>query len=445
MIRNRKSRRTPRRTHPSGNAKKGGATSEFQNRASRAVPGVLAGIIEQLCVHSVQTPGGSASWPARPERTSTENAVPPTVGPHLYDGTAGIALFLAAYFSVTRDAIARELAIRSIAPLAAKVAQLATDPERAQRLRIPIGGLVGLGSFLYTFTRIAGWLSLESAMDSARAIASLISTDRILTDKKLDVMAGSAGAALALLSFSRADGLQPRESERAVGLAMLCGRRLLEQFTSWGSCRRPRLEAERPAISGFAHGAAGISCALLRLYESTGESEFLNTCLEGFAFERSLYNSDSQTWLDPRSGRPLEQAAWCHGAPGMALARLSCDTASDIAEVRRDVEEALAVTQKLPTLVRDHLCCGNSSLIEILHHAGSILERADLQCAAGARMERVLARAQVAGFCFETDDSQDGQPEAPFDPSLFLGISGVGYTLLRLVHPGCFPCLLLME
>jgi lantibiotic modifying enzyme len=32
-----------------------------------------------------------------------------------------------------------------------------------------------------------------------------------------------------------------------------------------------------------------------------------------------------------------------------------------------------------------------------------------------------------------------------FTPSLFMGLSGIGYVLLRLLYPGLFPSMLLLE
>jgi lantibiotic modifying enzyme len=40
---------------------------------------------------------------------------------------------------------------------------------------------------------------------------------------------------------------------------------------------------------------------------------------------------------------------------------------------------------------------------------------------------------------------QSGLPDVIFDPSLFRGLSGIGYALLRLAEPRRVPCVLLWE
>ena len=52
---------------------------------------------------------------------------------------------------------------------------------------------------------------------------------------------------------------------------------------------------------------------------------------------------------------------WCHGAPGIALARLGSLSIYQTDEILQDVEVALQTTQKYGLQGVDHLCCGNRS------------------------------------------------------------------------------------
>ena len=369
------------------------------------------------------------TWLAGGGEAPRNGVAPVALGPHLYDGTSGIALFLAAYHHVTGEAEARDLALRVIAPLRARMSQLAAAPERARELRLAIGGLIGLGSFLYMFVRLAEWLREPELLQSACDVMVLITPERIAEDDRLDVMAGCAGTLLALLAVDREASRVLSQGLDPLALARACGRHLV---------------ARRAVISGFAHGAAGIACALIRLYQRTGEEEFREAALEGFAYERGLYDPAARNWLDPRFGRLLEQSAWCHGAPGMALGRLASAGLPEIGpQFEEDLEEALSITCSLPDSPIDSVCCGNLGRAEILWTAGRALDRPSLAEAAGALAERVLARGN---FVFEIPEDETAGPEAPrFQPSFFLGLAGAGYSLLRLAHPDRLPCVLMLE
>jgi lantibiotic modifying enzyme len=276
-------------------------------------------------------------------------------------------------------------------------------------------------------------------------VLALITPQQIEAESRLDVMSGTAGLLLSLLAYWPAEGIARTDRERAVDLACLCGRHLLNRrvWTSRGLAGWPGIT--HPPLSGFAHGAGGISYALARLFERTGVSEFRDAAIEGFAWERGLYDPQRKTWVDPRFGSPLHQAAWCHGAPGIALARLGCISAVQTPEIGNDISEALSITLRLPDFERDHLCCGNFGRVEILSVAATMTGRSDLTSAALALADRVLNRAEVRGFCFEARHNSDGRAESEYyDPSLFLGLSGVGYILLRLLFPDVLPGVLLL-
>jgi len=409
----------------------------FETNTCPGAAEALTRTFQELRDRSRTGRGGVVSWQA-PRNKLSDAAPPAALGPHLYDGIAGVAVFLGAYFSVTADAEVRDLALRSIAPLRANVAELAAAPERARGPAVAIGGLVGLGAFLYTFVRLAAWLREPELLESASLAAQVITPDSIGADDRLDVMSGCAGALLALLAFHGEASVREADRARALDLALLCGRNLLNRRASYRSGPGAWAKSECPPLSGFAHGAAGIAHALVRLFETTGRQEFRDAALEGFAFERSLYDPAARTWFDPCFNRAVQQSAWCQGAPGMALARLASLASAGTPAVREDLEECLDITLAQPESERDHLCCGNFGQVEILYAAGRALDRPRLIAGARDLARRVLARA--GDFRFEP---VDGQPQ--FHPSLFLGSAGVGYALLRLIHPDSLPCLLLLH
>ena len=414
--------------------------SDFPVQESNAF---IARLFSDLAAHAVALKGGANSWRLDLPHGG-ESAL---MGPHFYAGTSGVAFFCAAYYRVTGNVEARNLALHSIAPLEMKMLGSAAADHRATA--VLIGGFIGLGSFLYTFTRLAGWLDSPSLVDAATAVSSWVTPDRISEDEKFDIVNGTAGTLLALLAFEKLAAAGASARQRALEMAALCGEHLLCHRATFKSNARGWPGRARPPISGFAHGAAGIAYALSRLFERTREKSFLDAAEEAFDFERSLYDPQTRTWFDPRFNCPLQHVAWCHGAPGIALARLASLDVIDTKALRSDINEALDITVSLPLTPLDDLCCGNFGRVDILHTASQHLQQSDFLYNSWKVATQVLTRAAANGFYFGTPDqnkTQNGtKSTAYFNPSFFRGLSGVGYALLRLIHPRVLPNVLLLQ
>jgi lantibiotic modifying enzyme len=408
------------------------------------------------------------------------------LGPHLFDGTLGIALFFAAAGRVTEREEYREIALQTIAPLRRKLAGLVADSERAVGLQLALGGLIGIGSFVYGLLTIGQLLDEPALGKEAHAATALITERRIEHDRQVRVQTGCAGAILALLALHAGTSVQNPAGITPLALALACARHLTATRTSCDG--RPRawaLSPGKPPLAGFSYGAAGISFALLRLYSVVRQAELWASALEGLAFVRSLYVPERRSWRDfrvifqqryhPRRGtwkdwwasgdlddlEPAERIGmkpaqsggegfldiWCHGASGIALGRIGALAVDDGAEVRTEVGEVLgrlcssAQDDELDPDVADDLCCGYMGIIETLLCAGQKLGDGSCRAAAHRLMDRVHQRAQLGGR-YELSAARGANV---FAPSLFQGIAGVGYTMLRLVAPEKLPCLLLFE
>lgn len=395
-------------------------------------------LARRIWEHRVYTKDGSVTW--RPLPTPHG---PATVDPFLYDGTAGIALFLAALGKVTEEDDHRQQSLQAIAPVRKKLATLVADPERAAKLKgLGIGGFVGLGSLIYSFLRIGQLLDDAELIQQSRDVVRLITAERIESDPIRDVLLGSAGALLALTTLHRE--LAAGDAETLLDTGHRCARRLLSDrspFTAAGP-RAWRTLPGFPPLGGFSHGAAGICTALLRFYQITGDADLLKVAREGLAFERSLYSPEHKNWRDMRSPNELRfETTWCYGAPGIALGRLGTLHILDDQQIREDIAHGIETTRSKPLTDLDHLCCGNLGRAEILLYAHLKLGGRELRDSAEKLARSVLQRAEARAYLSWRFDMT---PEA-FDPSLFTGASGVGYTLLRLVYPTALPCILLLE
>jgi lantibiotic modifying enzyme len=381
---------------------------------------------------------GSLYW-SGPDLQDGE-LVPAPLGPYLYPGTAGVALFLAAMEHTCGGGEYRALCLDALAPLRQEIPAVLGDPERARASAHPLGGLSGLGSLVYALTRIGSLLGEPALIRDAQSLSRLIAPGRILMDEHLDVMFGVAGTLLALLALDREAPEPDAREGTPLGSAGLCADRLLDRGKRQpGGLRAwPLGLAERP-LGGFAHGGSGIACALLRLFARTGNPEILLAAREGIAYERTLYTRDGRQWR--LSWRPETRfvGSWCNGAPGIALSLLEIPDLESDPEILRDTWEALEVTRDRELDEDDLLCCGNLGRVDVLLHAARRLRNASLEAAARALADRILERARARkGFGLMAASRR------LFDPRFFLGTAGIGYTLLRIVNPG-LPCVLTLE
>ena len=396
----------------------------------------IAAKLQKLAIRS---PNGSATWIALGYIIEVQRFQLQPLSHNLYDGSCGIALFLAALAKVQGDHEYRKLALAALQSLR----QYLQTPESSQAIakQIGIGGAVGCGSLVYALARISQFLNEPALMRDAAKAAALLTPERLTTDRKYDVISGAAGAILGLLTLYRMTG-EPEVLEQAI----TGGHHLLDCRVASDSGFRAWKTLSGKLLTGFSHGAAGIAYALLRLYESTGDARFLEAATEAIAYERSVFSPEAGNWPDlrnsvSRGGKPNFTSSWCHGAPGIGIARLGSLSILDTPEVRQDIEIALKTTQQVSWQGADHYCCGNSGTIDLLLAAGNYLSRPELIADAQKQAAWMVTRAIQTGF-FRFNDKVQGDT---YSPGFYIGITGIGYELLRLAHPNLLPSVLLWE
>src|SRR6185369_12417509 len=113
-----------------------------------------------------------------------------TLGLDLYNGTAGLSLFLSAHAAVTEHPASRELALAGVARLRKQI-----KSRNAARLArsLGLGGGTGLGSIVYALTGMSKNLRDPGLRDDAHRASELLTDELIAADKRLDVIGGSAG------------------------------------------------------------------------------------------------------------------------------------------------------------------------------------------------------------------------------------------------------------
>ncbi|MGA7217785.1 MAG: type 2 lanthipeptide synthetase LanM family protein [Candidatus Sulfotelmatobacter sp.] len=389
-------------------------------------------IADEIAERAVLASDGSAAWIAPQYLVESERYQLQAIDHSLYGGTSGVALFLAALERVTGGAGKRSLARSALRSL-----KWAAETSRDVLTEVMgIGGSTGLGSAVYAIVRVSDFLDAPELLDDAWTVARLLEPDLIAKDVLLDVTSGSAGAMLGLLALYQATG-----APEALDRAALCGEHLLTKRVASPFGHRSWATHEGKLTTGFSHGAAGISYALLRLSKATGRAEFRDAALEAIAYEDAVYSAENRNWADFREDEQVYVWSWCHGAPGIGLARLGSLRFVSEPRLREDLDVALEATVGFGFRLIDHVCCGNMGRVEVMLAAGRELDRPEWVEEAQALASRVVRRAGQSGDFI----LNPLLPTQIYNPGFFQGASGIGYELLRLAHPGLLPSVLMME
>ncbi|MCC5609704.1 type 2 lantipeptide synthetase LanM family protein [Nostoc sp. CHAB 5834] len=393
-------------------------------------------IAKELQQRAIQAADRSVTWIGMGYLPNAGRMQLQPLGDGLYDGVCGVALFLAAIAKITGHTEFRDLTLSALQDLRKTLQNIDANSQRKFTKQIGIGGATGLGSIVYTLVRVSQFLDEPELLDIASLAASLITQESITSDRSFDTIVGSAGAILGLLSLYQASS-----ESTVLNQAEALGYHLLNNRTNSDSGFRAWATLEGKLATGFSHGAAGIAYALLRLYKTTQDPNFLEAAEEAIAYERSLFSPNAGNWQDVREEKPSFITSWCHGAPGIGLGRLGSLEILDTPEIRQEIAVALNTTQQFGLQNLDHLCCGNFGRMEVLLIGATKLLSSELRQTVQKQAATVVERAKQVGAFYLF-------PELPADvynPSFFQGTAGIGYELLRLAYPESLPSALLWE
>jgi len=347
----------------------------------------------------------------------------------LFSGFPGLGVFFARLGQVTGERRFSDLARDAMWSIPNFLVEYDKKPDHIKPQLFGVGGFNGLGGLAYAALHIATATGDQALLDIVERSVRL--AEPVLDgDELLDVVGGSAGAIGALLAVHSATGLP-----EARALAIRCGERLLdhalpqEHGLAW-----PSIIATSAPLTGFSHGTAGIGWALIRLGEATGQSRFVEAGLAAFAYEHAEFRPEWGNWPDYRieDGDPdapvSHMHAWCHGAPGVGLARAALPAGARSERTDTDLDRAIRSTLSAGFGGNHSLCHGDLGNAELLVVAGT---------PTGHVAAHVLESLAATG-------PRCGTPYRVETPGLMTGLAGIGYGLLRLADPAT-PSVLLFE
>lgn len=352
----------------------------------------------------------------------------------LYDGHAGVALFLAELFAQTTEERFWHAACGAFRTALHRHVSELRDARTTGGLHAGLGGVFHVARRIAALGEAAALadLGVELAQVGRLMEAALTTTGEGEED---DVVYGRAGLLFALLANDGvADSAVPIVN--TMDMAVDTGRALVASTKSG------------VRLTGFAHGAAGLGAALLRLHARTRLSEFLEAGRSLLDWEDGLFDDAEGRWPDLRehargssaSTDARATATWCNGAAGIGLSRLSAmiDDPDRRPAYARSAARALELVRAALTARVDldddmSLCHGCAGFIETLLVAGRALAEPrwidDARSAADTLLRGAWSRDRLVH-------------QVRTDPGLMLGVSGVGHQLLRLHAPDVVPGIL---
>lgn len=368
-----------------------------------------------------------------------------TYGPTLYDGTSGIALFLASLYRLVEEPIYRRVALGAIHHALDHCAALPS----AQQISF-YSGWTGIA---FTAIRLAELLNDTALADAGWQLVAR-ATNCHPSEAALDLLTGCAGAIPAMLKLYRY-----RAMPSLLDAACELGKRLLDTATIEGETLswRPDAVAKRGQVHhllGYSHGASGMGLALLEVAQITQQEHLRVAATRAFAYERKYFREEWQNWPDLR---PLNEptpihgteatnmVAWCHGAAGIGLARLRAHAITNEVMYLEEAKVAISTTrmhlQRAMTsnVYNFSLCHGLAGNAELLVNGALYLAQTDLKDVAD----------EVGDFGIVHHHAEDrvwpsGLRDTVEVPGLMLGLAGTGYFYLRLFDP-TLPSLCLVE
>jgi type 2 lantibiotic biosynthesis protein LanM len=385
-------------------------------------------------------------------------------GSSLYQGLPGIGMLLTYLAAETNRPLWTDYA-----RLAAHTVteQLTMSIDSSEKNRSPMVSDNGTGFFgeaagAVNFLLHAGLALGDSELFTCVRQALPMLENLLQHDKTHDVVAGNAGLLLTMLTVH-----EVLPNAGALRIAQSCAEHLIANRTRTeeGHGWLGASEFATAPLAGMSHGVAGIALALARLYRLDGDPRWAEAIESALRYEDTLYDPDLGNWRDvrpvPKDKESESMHAWCHGAPGIGLARyemLSCGLPEHLrSTVEADLVAASRATWRVMVNSGGYVGVGNHSIchgdlgnVELLaamprqsrtgqaegrashDHAGEPPVRPEHVIAA------IVADARQRGW-------QCGVPAGSDIVGLMPGIAGIGYQLLHLARPNQVPSILRMH
>ncbi len=350
----------------------------------------------------------------------------------LYEGLLGNALFFATMYQMTEQA--RYLDIVEKILVAVNLDKMLYNKPQS------LSAFTGEAGYAYSYYYLGLLLQRQDLKE--QGIQHILHCgNQIAEDDQYDLMAGCAGTLLVALQI-----YQDCLKDEVLSIAIQCGEHLIKHASQINdhSIGWQNAIGDGSVLTGMSHGNAGIAWALAELYEETRIEKFRHYAIQALAYEREMYSPKENNWFDLRNRQNRiqknfpEPVNWCHGAPGIGMARIKVMNIINEQQTGIEIKRAIEKTLQAGLGGSDCLCHGSMGNIDLLLLSAQHLGETEHLDIAQRIVGDLVQSAQA-------DQWYSGIPQTAQVPTLMIGLAGIGYQLLRTVDPYRIPSILTLE
>jgi len=333
----------------------------------------------------------------------------------MYDGAVGVALFLAYLGDQSGQRKFTDTAMKLIREVERRLEGSGITDT---------GGFTGLASVVYAFTHLAALTGEPRLLESSEKLLPKILAS-IESDGGLDVLSGAAGQLLAVMPLLHID---------RTGICEKIVKAVSARLSSL-----PEFDSELhdlPYARGLSHGLSGVALALFKAGKVLKDERMREHAVQIMLREQRL--TQEGQWTDSHEINGRCQISWCHGAPGIAIALFGFVGELDDTEIEQYLTRALDETVNHPWFSSHCLCHGSMGNLEPLIMAAGHEKYAHYDSVKSEIVREAISHIERDGFTSLL-------PSQTLSIGLMTGLTGVGYSLLRLHNPQEIPSILGLE
>lgn len=355
----------------------------------------------------------------------------------IYDGMAGICLFYRTLYDFSSNFRHLDLSKKIQKTICENYIKDLQNLENDFEIQdIPLAPLSGITSLLYLMELYPSDFYDESLY---KYVVEKVK-DLIPHTIQYDYMSGLSGL---ILFVSKCNLMDEKDKSQILKCS---GERLLQlshinndNMLCWTYLDGNKATGKNEMVlGGFAHGSASIAVALLYVYLCGKDEKFLLASKRTLKHDRSFYSETLKGWYDGRDEQHKhDSGSWCHGAAGIALSRLMFSSLGYKDELI-DCELSVAKVKVMDRLGGNLcICHGTLGNIEMLKAIISALN--DNSDIVTLWVQSIIKYINSGGEIFCGDDNVNSQI------GLYMGISGIGYQLLRFLDWKNVPSIMALE
>lgn len=387
-------------------------------------------IMERIWKDKLLLPSGDVTWfsfnPGRENSTLMEHG--------LYSGIAGMAVYMAAVSCAARSEEMKQKALTCLDSSMRMLDRFLMSDSVLEELNegahFSMGEGDGLAGVIRSIVMVNRYRSGAFTAHLEKAKQLLLKLDPTHCDDT-DKAGGIAGMIVTLCRYEEFyDDARIQPVIRSLADRLINLKRLEHK----GKYLWKTLPDKRCPVCGAVHGMTGIGESLLMADHRLREDTYETDAMDALAYEDASYSEKMNGWPDMRSpGSGVKARGNCYGSQGMGIIfhrLLKLGISREV--ISRNLERARRSVPQDSLYPLDHLCCGNMSTVDYDLETGRMDEAGKILAAVVS-----CAKKEEGEYRFGSDSTTPNQ-----NVTLFYGLAGIGYELLRYTDPLRYPTVL---